>query len=206
VGNVEWEKNLGGPYRDFFTQVCLGNDGNYIAGTSLSDSTSGDNHFSRIKIYKLSQSGDIIWENYYCMTELDNKLYSICPDHNGGYIATGHRNNKYHPGHWGFMYGWLIKIDEDGDSVWYREYQYYTATEDDKNYLYDLCLTPDGGYAMVGQVSTWTEPQTAWVIKVDSMGCDTPGCSIGVGIEIPPSLVPRTPYPVPAHFSQPRYS
>lgn len=183
LGNFEWERNLGGPYRDFFTQVCLGNDGSYIAGTSLSDSTSGDSHYSRIKVFKLSSEGDIIWEKYYCMTELDNKLYSIYPDHEGGYIATGHRSNKYHPGHWSNEYGWLLKISEAGDSLWYRDYQFYSGTEDDFNKLYDLCLAPDGGYAMVGQARTWGTPQDAWVIKVDSNGCDTPGCSTGVGIE-----------------------
>ena len=34
---------------------------------------------------------------------------------------------------------------------------------------------------MVGQVTNWIEPQTAWVIKVDSFGCDTPDCQT-VGI------------------------
>jgi len=47
---------------------------------------------------------------------------------------------------------------------------------------------------MVGQAFTWGTPQVAWVIKVDSLGCDTPGCATGVGIENPPSPVPRTPY------------
>ncbi|MCK4569382.1 MAG: hypothetical protein KAT76_03775, partial [Bacteroidales bacterium] len=91
----------------------------------------------------------------------------------------------YNPINWIDSYGWLLKIDENGDSLWYREYHYYTGTEFDFNELYDLCLSPDGGYAMVGQVSTWIEPQTAWVIKVDSLGCDTPGCATGMNIYAP---------------------
>jgi hypothetical protein len=188
LGNFEWEKNIGGPTRDFFTQVSIGNDGSYIAGTSLSDSVSQDNHFSRIKIYKFSQSGEILWARNYCGIELDNKLYAIYPDQNGGYIATGHRSNYFHPGYWWNEYGWLLKIDENGDSAWYREYQYYSGTGDDYNKLYDLCLAPDGGYTMVGKVSTWTEPQTAWVMKVDSLGCDTPGCATGIYIPVPQAI------------------
>ena len=185
MGNFEWKKNIGGPTRDFFTQVCLGNDGTYIAGTSISDSVGSTLNYSRVKINKLSTDGDIIWERYYTKTDIDNKLYSIYPDHNGGYIAAGRRNDYYNPINWIDSYGWLLKIDENGDSLWYREYHYYTGTEFDFNELYDLCLSPDGGYAMVGQVSTWIEPQTAWVIKVDSLGCDTPGCATGMNIYAP---------------------
>jgi hypothetical protein len=192
LGDFEWERNLGGPYRDIVSHVCLGNDGSYIAGTSISDSVIQDNFFTRITVFKISTDGNIVWEKKYCQTELDNGLYSIYPDHEGGYIAVGKRDDYYNPlGQWWNEFGWLLKIDEDGDSVWYREYQYYSGTGDDFNKLYDLCLAPDGGYAMVGQASTWGTPQVAWVIKVDSLGCDTPGCNQGVGIQISSSPVPR---------------
>jgi hypothetical protein len=35
-----------------------------------------------------------------------------------------------------------------------------------------------------------TGTQDAWVIKLDSMGCDTPGCALGTGIEHPWNPVP----------------
>lgn len=183
VGNPEWELNLGGPFRDFFTQVCIGNDGNYIAGTSLSDSTSGTSHYSRIKIYKISPEGNILWNKYYCQTELDNKLYAIYPDHDGGYIATGKRRNLTHPGNWNRSYGWLLKVDENGDSVWYREYRYYISSGNTFNDLYDIALSPDKGYVIAGSAWNISDPLRAWIIKVDSMGCDTPGCATGVGID-----------------------
>jgi hypothetical protein len=176
-GTVEWEINLGGPHRDIAPKVNVANDGNYIVGTSISDSVIGTNFFTRITICKLSQSGDIIWDKKYCKTDHENGLYSLYPDHNGGYVATGKRDDYFNSsGQWWNEYGWLLKIDEQGDSVWYREYQYYSGTGDDYNRLYDLCLASDGGYAMVGQAFTWGAPQVAWVIKVDSIGCDTPDC------------------------------
>jgi hypothetical protein len=185
IGNFEWELNLGGPYQELPPHVCLGNDGTLIAGASVADSSIQGNIYSRIYITKLSVTGNVIWENKYCQTEFSNFLNNIYPDHDGGYIATGYRRNYFHPGSIWNEYGWLLKIDENGDSVWYREYQYYSVTDDDYNKLYDLCLAPDGGYVTVGQASTWTEPQTAWVIKVDSLGCDTPGCATGVYIPVP---------------------
>jgi len=177
MGNFEWEKNIGGPTRDFFTQVCIANDGNFIAGTSISDSVGSVLHYSRIKIVKLSVEGEIVWEKHYTKTDIDNILYAIYPDNQGGYIACGRRNDYYNTqGNWTVSYGWLLKLNEVGDSIWYREYQYYTGTDHDRNSLYDLCFTNDGGYALAGEISNWLEPQTAWVIKVDSFGCDSPGC------------------------------
>ncbi len=190
IGNVEWMKNIGWPFRDIVPHVCLGNDGSYIAGTSISDSVIQDNFYTRIKVTKISLNGDIIWDRTYCQTEKDNGLYAIYPDHDGGYIATGKRDNFFHPGSWWNEFGWLLKIDENGDSVWYREYQYHTGTGDDFNKLYDLCLAPDGGYVMVGKTDTWDSPDFAWVIKVDSFGCDTPGCN-SVGIITPQSSETR---------------
>ncbi|MEN8249871.1 MAG: T9SS type A sorting domain-containing protein [Bacteroidota bacterium] len=176
AGNFEWELNIGGPFQDIPPHVCLGNDGSLIAGTSVADSSIQGNIYSRIYVTKLSVSGDVLWEKMYFQTELGNLLNNIYPDHDGGYIATGYRRNYFHPGHWRKKYGWLLKINEIGDSIWYREFNYYTGTESDFNMLYDLCLTSDGGYAMVGQAYTWTNPQAAWIIKVDSFGCDTPDC------------------------------
>jgi hypothetical protein len=186
LGNFIWEQNIGGPYGEFVPRVCIGNDGTYITGVSIADSAGQNYSYSRIKLYRFSTDGDVLWEKYYCKTDVNNILYAVYPDHDGGYIATGKRHDYYNPqGQWWNSFGWLLKVNENGDSLWYREYQYYTGTGDDYNDLYDLCLTTDGGYTMVGQISTWVEPQTAWVIKVDSLGCDTPGCATGMNIYTP---------------------
>ena len=71
-----------------------------------------------------------------------------------------------------------MKIDNNGDSLWYRQYDNLLG-DDSWNYLYDVIPTGDNGYAACGYVTPFSPDigsQDAWVLKVDSMGCDTPGC------------------------------
>jgi hypothetical protein len=78
--------------------------------------------------------------------------------------------------------GWMLKLNNGGDSLWFRYYDNIHDGFYDKNYLYDVVPTTDHGFAACGEV--WGEvtgnAQHAWAIKVDSMGCDTPGCATGV--------------------------
>jgi hypothetical protein len=82
---------------------------------------------------------------------------------------------------------WILKVSSDSDSLWYRQYDnlYGYASE---NYLNDIMPTSDNGFLACGKVVPRfpdTGIQDAWLIMLDSMGCDSPGCAIGVGI-IPP--------------------
>ncbi|MCB0482874.1 MAG: T9SS type A sorting domain-containing protein, partial [Flavobacteriales bacterium] len=44
-------------------------------------------------------------------------------------------------------------------------------------YLRDIALSPDGGFILVGDASSYNRPtQDIWVVKVDSNGCYTPSC------------------------------
>lgn len=185
LGEFQWEVNLGGPTKDYFCQVCMAHDGNYMVGTSVSDSIWVDLYWSKIKIFKISPDGDIIWSKYIGKQELNNKLYNIRPDRDGGYIACGTRWNYYgQKGSWDDGYGWLFKIDANGDSIWYRDYRFYTGPAAHFNTLYDVALANDGGYYGVGQAQEFGHSQRAWIIKVDSIGCDTPDCNT-VGVPKP---------------------
>ncbi len=199
LGNKEWEKNLGGPHKDNKAMLCKAPDGSIIVGTLYADSMSGPAHhgdpFSRIHIVKLDNSGNIIWDKLYGSSDYKyNYLTNIrCLD-DGSVIACGHRPKGYPipPD----RSGWIMKISSHGDSLWYRYYEYLHG-DDSQNYLKDIIPTSDNGFLACGYVFPMqpdTGTQDAWVIKLDSMGCDTPGCATGVGIENPPSLVSRTPY------------
>lgn len=58
---------------------------------------------------------------------------------------------------------WVIKIDGNGDEVWNKV---FGTNKSDSGY--SLCLTSDGGYAILGS-SQATPPET-WVIKLDENG------------------------------------
>ena len=53
------------------------------------------------------------------------------------------------------------------------------------NKINDIILTDDGGFLTIGFFVDWHPGimyEDAWIVKTDSLGCDTPGCQI-IGIE-----------------------
>lgn len=57
--------------------------------------------------------------------------------------------------------------------LWQRKY----GAVDFPSYLYDIELTDDGGFIATGSTKGTSNTQDLWVIKVDSLGFDAPGCA-----------------------------
>ena len=123
-------------------------------------------------IVKMTYDGELIYEKRYA--ESYSYLYgnwitsaSITPD--GTVIASG---RKYaYP----YENAFLISFSNDGDLNWYREYaickERYSTNE-----LYGVSPTSDGGFIATGRVIPVppdTGNQDIWVIKVDSLGCES---------------------------------
>ncbi|MFZ5553473.1 MAG: T9SS type A sorting domain-containing protein [Bacteroidota bacterium] len=74
--------------------------------------------------------------------------------------------------------GWILRTDSLGNEKWRRKLQ----KRPNDNYLYSIAQTPDGGFVMSGNVfpDGSGNTQDGWIIKVDSMGCLTPGCVVGI--------------------------
>lgn len=176
MGGFQWELNLGGPYEDLLATVCETSDGNYMCATSISDTTFDDLLLTKVHLTKVSIQGEILWSKTIGDQHLWNKVHGIYPDHNNGYILCGYRHDDVNGMDWMNSCGWICKIDEYGDSVWWREYEHFDDPEWHMNNIHDLHLAPDGGYVAIGQSMTVYDPQQVWLLKVDSFGCDTPGC------------------------------
>lgn len=95
--------------------------------------------------------------------------------------------------------GWLMAIDLNGDSLFQR---LYNASEKWPEEIYNINKTSDGflmsGYSFskIDSINS----QDAWLLKVDSFGCLTPGCQL-VGIDnIPFSRDEIKIYPNPAKY------
>jgi hypothetical protein len=74
----------------------------------------------------------------------------------------------------------IAKIKPNGDSLWarhfgYGDFQYI-------NQVNDIILTDDGGFLTVGIFKEWQTPgnsyEQGWIVRLDSLGCDTPGCHL----------------------------
>ena len=81
--------------------------------------------------------------------------------------------------------GMLIHIDDEGDVLWKRHYQYEHPDTTIAYRLYELEPHPDGGYLLAGRIGFGYESYVeggdsiftrSWLLKVDEHGCLVPGC------------------------------
>lgn len=182
MGNEEWFLNLGSEFMDYTAFVDTTYNGNIIAGTVIADSMLyPDGFYGRICFTKMDNDGSIIWQKKYGESYIDNQLWSIKSLSNGKIVATGSRRRVYPEVP--YRLGWILCTNSEGDSLWYREYTLVQG-EHSTNFLYDVIQTNDSGFIACGYVNPVSPdpgPQSTWVIKVDSLGCESPSyCWVNV--------------------------
>jgi hypothetical protein len=183
-GAFLWSRNPGGPYQDGKAMVCLNEDSTFTVLTAIADSIFiSDFDYTRICVIKYSEDGEELWKKKYGESIGGNFVWNIKPLPDGGYICCG---QQHEPGNNDFLYfGWLLRLNSDGDSIWFRRYSYNNIDPYYNNELMDVALTQDGGFIATGEVWDDDPPnglQKIWVLKVDSIGCDSAGCDTTVGI------------------------
>lgn len=94
VGDLEWQKCIGGTSNDLFNSIIQTIDGGYIA-CGIADSSDGDLNGvipgGKAWIVKLTSSGNISWQRHY-MEVSGNTFNDISQNTDGTYIAVGYRN------------------------------------------------------------------------------------------------------------------
>lgn len=129
-------------------------------------------------IFKMNEEGDFLWK-YYTSWDLDTlydfglQLFAFEELPNGDIVISGY----YAANPLGAYRGFVSKINAEGDPYWER---IYTSNGDpyDDNLINDVALTSDNGIILAGAANSYdaSEAQNFWVLKLDSMGCLTPGC------------------------------
>ncbi len=170
LGNKQWDKVLpmNGSYGGF---GFPSKDGYIVCGIKSSVDGRGDEGY----MAKISLSGNaIIWEKTF--GGKNNDWFEAAFDGPDGNIWVSGESNSFNQDS-NSPLGWLMKISANGDSLWSRTY--YTRT-DKNNYIRTIQPTPDQGMIMGG--SAWQNTQNMWLIKVDSMGCESPDCTYKTNI------------------------
>ncbi len=180
LGNEQWRRYPGSPdYDDCYCIVRNSPDGNYIVGSQLGVTPLKPSHydFTETRLMKYDNNGSVIWDKVYGPKSMGNTTTQVYVHPNGDVTSCGYcyTNDPYAVAVFQSS-GWILKTNNNGDSLWMREHYQYSGTYSD-NYLQDLKPTLDGGYILVGETdSSPYIPQSAWVLKVDSLGCAVPGC------------------------------
>jgi hypothetical protein len=177
VGNFEWEVSLGGPYHDGTAVLCQGDDGDILAISRYdTDSLYYNLYLSRVQVSRISNQGEVLSSRLYGDASRYLDVANCRNVADDGIIISGSCWSTYP------KVGFLLRLDNEGDSLWYREYSILTG-KDSQSYFYDVIPTTDKGFLAVGgcfPVPPDTGNQDAWAIKLDSLGCEGPWeCWVG---------------------------
>ncbi|MEI7897182.1 MAG: T9SS type A sorting domain-containing protein [bacterium] len=206
AGNQQWMLNMGSILVDTKAMICNSMDGNIIVGTTYCDSMPGSgpiavgNPYRRINLLKVDNNGNILWNKKYGLSTVYNELQNIRENSDGSLVACGMTTRFYT---YTIDYaGWIFKTNQDGDSLWYREYVVCDG-KTSWNWLWDVLQTKDNGFIAGGNVYVHppdTGSHDGWILKVDSLGCENPSyCWVGINQERDLPVVERlTIFPIPA--------
>jgi hypothetical protein len=176
LGNQEWTRYYGNPdVDDDMAHVAMADDGNYLVATTYGKNIiAPEARTAMLYIAKVDEGGNTVWGNYIGPHRLSLFIKNFRKE-SEGFILTGF-SSETDTATFQYYSGWVMKLDNNLDSVWYRD---YVQNEDDwDNMFYDASPTSDNGYIAIGKARPDEGGSTnkMWVVKVDSMGCDTPWC------------------------------
>ncbi len=182
LGDIVWNKLLGGSNDDFARSIQQTTDGGYIisgiSASSANGDVSGTNHgYSDYWIVKLDALGNIIW-NKLLGGSNDDFARSIQQTTDGGYIISGYSYSSANgdvsgTNHGGYDY-WIVKLDALGNIVWNK---LLGGSNDD--YVSSIQQTTDGGYIISGYSDSSANGDVSgtnhgsgdyWIVKLNAIG------------------------------------
>jgi len=176
MGNLTWQKTLGGYYDDIATSIQQTTDGGYIV-TGFSGSNDGDITDSRggfdYWVVKLNASGGIRWQKSLGSSVVDH-ANAIEQTADGGYIVAGFTsgNDSDVTGNHGFSDYWVVKLSIIGVIEWQK-----SLGGSDDDVACSIQQTSDGQYIVAGRsksadgdVSGNRGSYDSWVVKLNSSG------------------------------------
>jgi len=178
IGNLQWEKSLGGDSDEIAYNIKQTPDGGYIVAGS-SNSFNGDvtvNHGRKdYWIVRLDANGKIIWQKSFGGSD-DDEAYSIDLTSDGGYIAAGFSfsidRDTIKRDSTGLSDYWVVKMDKDGNLEWEKSYGGSAS-----DIAWGIRQTKDNGYFVTGYSESQDGEVTGnhgkddyWIIKIDSIG------------------------------------
>lgn len=181
LGNLEWQKSLGGSYPEVAYSVQQTIDGGYIlAGYSSSIDGDAIGHLTYnnvdVWIVKINSIGNIIWQKSFggFSTEV---ACGVIQTFDGGYVVAASTSSN--SGDVTFLYGendyWIIKLDSTGNIQWQK-----TFGGSYNESLTSIQQTSDGGYIVAGNSQSHDFDVTmhygsainydTWIVKLNAVG------------------------------------
>ena len=158
LGNIQWQKTLGGSSDDYGESITISPDGNYIYVCGRTSSTGARDD---CLIAKYDSSGNIQWQKTLGGSDDDTvESITISPDGNFIYVC-GH---IYSTGGYDCL---IAKYDSSGNIQWQK-----TLGESNLDMGESITISPDGNYIYVcgRTLSTGAGRNDFLIVKYDSSG------------------------------------
>jgi len=182
MGEIEWQRTIGGSMGDFLHSITLSTDGGYILGGYSSSDISGEKSENSLGgidcwVIKLDSSGNIQWQNTIGGSNTET-ITKIITTNDGGYLLNCLSNSnmsvdKSENSLGGYDY-WVIKLDYLGNIVWDNT---IGGNNDDR--ASSIVKTNDNGFIICGSSKSnisgdKTEDTNGltdyWIVKLNSSG------------------------------------
>lgn len=182
LGNIEWQKTIGGSAYEGLKSAIQTFDGGYLLGGLSESGISGDKTEANLGladywVVKLNADGNIEWQNTIGGSGIDY-LWSITQSIDGGYLLGGESfsgiSGDKSEASMGFNDYWVIKLDAFGVIEWQN-----TIGGVSYEVLYSVVHTIDGGFILGGYSDSGTGGdkteanlggQDYWVVKINASG------------------------------------
>jgi len=182
LGNIQWDKTIGGNDYDALYSLQQTSDGGYILGGSSSSNKSGEKTGNSrgsddYWIVKLDNLGRIQWDKTIGGSNYDD-LSSLQQTSDGGYILGGtsasSKSGEKTENSRGADDYWVVKLDKSGNIQWNK-----TIGGTASDGLFSLQQTRDSGYILGGSSASPKSGEKTqssrgeddyWVVKLGKLG------------------------------------
>jgi hypothetical protein len=189
LGNILWIWNEGSIYDDTKAVVSIADDGNYLAAYTHAVYQGPPYPIPParkiLRVVKFDPDGEIIWEkDYGPETDIDYYVNYLHSYDDGAHLIGGRQWDDS-------VLRWtsyILKINDDGDSLWMRYYEHEDATGiATMNVISYLNVTPGNSILATGVIVQYGVPggvQAMWIMHLDSLGCVEKDCDPTVGLPL----------------------
>lgn len=176
LGQIEWQKTLGGSDEDVAQSILQTSDGGYVvAGWSYSnDGDAVGNTGFHYWVLKITSTGILEWQNSFGGTG-GEMAHDIQEAMDGGFVLVGrtYSNNGDVSGSHGGSEFWVVKISNIGQLEWQK-----TLGGTGVDIGQSICKGADDGYMVVGFTSSLGTGQVTynhggldvWAVKLNNSG------------------------------------
>lgn len=161
-------------------------DNTYITIGAKKTSVYGSQVMLRPYVCKYNANNlNLIWQKTYGKSNMVNTLYDGVVNADGSIVLVGRYSDSLNNPLTNInCNAVMLKIRSNGDSLWMKQFDNLNNTSGPSNNWWESFFgiekTSEGGYIMCGNAQQMPLAK-AWVVKTDSLGCDTATCLFSSG-------------------------